>query len=146
MSTLYLILLALHNINRWVLLVSAIWTLISATLGLKEDKPLEDTRRAQLLLTGSVHLQLVLGLMLFAVMGMSQIPTFAGAPRSSYVVEHLTLGLVVAVVATVGGVLTKRAATPAEGHKRALIWTGATVLLALLAVPWFRSLLPNLGG
>lgn len=148
MTTLYFVLLGIHNINRWVLLVVAIWTLVLALRGLKASDQVvsfDGTRQLQKVFLGSVHLQLLLGLMLFAVMGMGKIPVFAGS-RPSFEWEHLFFGVVVAIIATVGSVRSKKLSVVTEQHKTIAITTATSLVLALLAIPWWRGLFPNFGN
>lgn len=141
MATVYVILLTLHNLNRWFLLFVAIWSLIQAFLGLKENRSFGDNaRRPVVMFTASVHLQLVLGLLLFAFMGMQQLPVFASA-RPSFQWEHLGLGFLAAITATLASALSKRASKDAAKYKVVIIWTAVTLVISLLMMPWWRPFL-----
>lgn len=142
MATMYVILLTLHNLNRWLILAAAIWSLVQSFPGLKGDREFGlAQRRPAMLFTASVHLQLVLGLLLFGFMGMQQAPVFASAPRPSFQWEHLGLGIVAAITATLASALSKRAPTDAAKYKAVFIWTVVTLVLTLLVIPWWRPLL-----
>ena len=58
-------LLAAHNVMRWIILALAILTLVKAAQGLRGGLPYAEARRVGAMFMGSLHLQLVLGLLLF---------------------------------------------------------------------------------
>lgn len=139
--SLYVILLTLHNLNRWVILIAGLVALGTHLMGWQGKQAYTPTTRRPLVaFMGALHLQFLLGFMLFAAMGMSKIPVFAGAPRGSFQWEHLGLGLLAAIFGTLGGVLSRRAETDEAKYKAAIIWAGAAYVLMLLAMPWFRPL------
>lgn len=142
MSTLYVVLLTLHNINRWLVLLAGLWAIVqnlSVLGGTRPYTPAE--RRPVAIFMGTLHLQVVLGLLLFAFMGMQHIPVFAGAPRSSFQWEHLGLGLVAAIFGTMASVLSRRATTAQAKAKAAMLWSGLALVVVVLVIPWFRPLL-----
>lgn len=142
MATLYLVLLTLHNLNRWVILLTGLWALAQTISGLSSGRPFTTAdRRPVVAFMGSLHLQLVLGLMLFAFMGMQNIPVFAGAPRESFQWEHLGLGVLAAVFATLGSVQSRKAATEPLKFRAAALWTGLSMIVILAGIPWWRPLL-----
>lgn len=140
--SLYLILLTLHNINRWLVLLSGLWTLARTLPGLSgNNKFTEADRRPVTIFMGTLHLQLILGLLLFGLVGMQKIPAFAGAPRASFQWEHLGLGLFAAVFGTLASVLSKRAPTDTGKFRVATTWSALALLVILLGMPWWRPLL-----
>ncbi|MEW6421854.1 MAG: hypothetical protein AB1511_09025 [Deinococcota bacterium] len=142
MGTLYVILLTLHNLTRWLVLLAGVWGLLRAFRGVGGVQTFTSTdQRAVTLFMSSLHLQVILGLLLFAVVGMQNIPAFAGAPRPGFTWEHLGLGLLAAVFATLGNALTKRAASNQAKFRTASFWTILSLLAVLLAIPWWRPLL-----
>lgn len=142
MASLYVILLSVHNIVRWLVLILGAVALLRTLPGLGGGRAFTASeRKAVAMFTGSVHLQLVLGLLLFAFMGMQTIPAFADAPRPSFRWEHVGLGVLVAVFATLASALSKRAPTDQGKYRAAVIWTSLALLLSLAAIPWWRPLL-----
>ncbi len=142
MATLYLILLSLHSLNRWLVILTAIWALIVNMSGLSgKRKYLAKDRRPVVVFTATAHLQLVLGLLLFAHQGMQNIPTFPDAPKASFKWEHLAFGLLAAVFATLASAISKRASTPAGKYRATISWTLMTLICVLLLIPWWRPLL-----
>ncbi|MDO4264518.1 MAG: hypothetical protein Q4C67_10010, partial [Deinococcus sp.] len=101
MDNTYLLLLTAHSWVRWLVLLTGIWALVNAFMGVRSRGPM--TSRAPFTaFMGSIHLQVLLGLGLFAVMGMSGAAPFSDpqTPRASFGWEHLGLGLIAAVFAT----------------------------------------------
>ncbi|WP_309573190.1 hypothetical protein [Deinococcus sp.] len=142
MSIVYLTLLTLHNINRWLVLITGVWSLVRTIPGTGSRRRFTSSdRRPVVAFTGTVHLQLILGLLLYAFLGMQRIPVFAGAPGAGFPWQHLGLGLLAAITATIGSVLSRRAPTDQGKFRVATTWTVITLLLVLLLIPWWRPLL-----
>lgn len=169
----YPLLLTLHNWVRWLVLLTGIWALVKAFTGMNSHAPL--TSRAPFAaFMGSIHLQILLGISLFAVMGMSGMAPFPDGPRPSFGWEHLGLGALAGVFAT----LANRAAKapqpvvmadtapqvdPATGEvitattasvtfndmgrwRGVLLWTVLTWIPLLLLMPWTRPMLRMFGA
>ena len=142
MATVYVILLTLHNLNRWLVLLFGLWALLQNVPGLNGSRPFTPAeRRPVAAFMGSVHLQLVLGLLLFAYLGMNKVPVFASAPRASFQWEHLALGVLAAVFATLASVQSRKAATDQGKYRAAALWTALSLVVALAGIPWWRPLL-----
>ncbi len=141
MATLYVILLTLHNINRWLVLLAGVWTLFRGFAGLSSGRAFTPAdRRPVVAFGGTVSLQLVLGLLLFGFMGAQNMPVFAGA-RSSFQWEHVGLGVLAAVFATVASALSKRATGNPARFRAMTLWTVLSLVTALAGIPWWRPLL-----
>lgn len=143
MLSLYTILLAVHNINRWLVLLSGLWAVVQSLAGQGGSRPFTPAERRPIaMFMGTLHLQLLLGLLLFALMGMQKIPVFANAGRTSFQWEHLGMGLLAAVFGTLASTQSRKAATEQGKYRAALIWSGLALLMVLLATPWFRPFFP----
>lgn len=141
MATLYVILLTLHNLTRWLVLLAGIWALVRAFRGVGGVQSFTPTdRQAVTLFMGTLHIQVVLGLLLFGLLGSQGARAFAGA-RPSFQWEHLGLGLLAAVFATVGNALVKRAPSSQARFRAASLWTVLALVTVLVAIPWWRPLL-----
>ncbi|GHG12454.1 hypothetical protein GCM10017783_25660 [Deinococcus piscis] len=166
MDNTYLLLLTAHSWVRWLVLLTGIWALVNAFSGVRARGPM--TSRAPFAsFMGSIHLQVLLGLALFAMMGMGGMAPFPDGPRDSFGWEHLGLGLLAAVFATMANRAAKapaRAApvfvadgtpaptpTPAAVNdeitrwRGALLWTILAWIPLLLAIPWWRPVLRMFG-
>lgn len=139
--SLYVILLTLHNLNRWLVLLFGVWSVVQNMSGLSGNRPFTPAERRPLpMFMGTLHLQVVLGLMLFAAMGMQKVPVFASAPRSSFQWEHLGLGILAALFGTLASVQSRKAPTDQAKYRAVVLWAGLALLLMLLGMPWFRPL------
>ena len=146
MATLYVVLLTLHNLNRWLVLLTGIWALARTLPGLGGARPwTPQDRRPVAAFMGTLHLQVVLGLLLYAFLGMQGAPVFAGAPRPGFQWEHLGLGLLAAVFATLASIQSRRAATDPARFRAAALWSGLALLTVLAAIPWWRPLVRLFG-
>ncbi|MFB9992368.1 hypothetical protein ACFFLM_10370 [Deinococcus oregonensis] len=141
MATLYLILLTLHNITRWLVLIAGVWVLVRTVPALSGNKNFTAAdRRPVALFAGSVHLQVVLGLLLFGFLGSQGARAFAER-GAAFQWQHVGLGLIAAVTATLASALSKRATTDQARFRVATLWTVVTLLILLLSIPWWRPLL-----
>lgn len=145
-------LLFTHNALRWVILVAGLLTMISAVQGLKGDIPYAKARRVGVGFMVSLHLQLVLGLLLFIMSPLVHTAmadmkaTMADAGTRFFIAEHPTLMVIAVVVMTIGSVISKNAPTDAARHRKLLVFTAITLLLLLAGIPWQRALVPGMGG
>lgn len=143
-------LLHTHNLLRWVVLVLGVLTVVKAAQGISGDRPYAGTRKFTAMFMGSLHLQLLLGLLLFlfsptvkaAMRDMEA--TMADAGMRFIVAEHPTLMVIAAIVMTVGSIVSKNAATDAARHRKALIFSGITMAIVLWGIPWQRALFPGM--
>lgn len=140
MATVYLILLTLHNLTRWLVLIAGIWALLRAFRGVGAAREFTAAdRRPVAIFAGSVHLQLVLGLLLFGLLGSQGARAFSEA-RPSFQWEHVGLGVLAAVFATLASAISKRAATNQARFRAAALWTTLTLVTVLVMIPWWRPL------
>jgi hypothetical protein len=141
-----------HNLLRWVVLILGVIALYQAAKGLNGRTPYAGARRAGVLFTASLHLQLLLGLALFLVSptierAMADMrATMADASVRFFVAEHPTLMVVAAVLMTIGGIVAKNATNDAARHRKLLIFGAVTLALILFGIPWQRALLPGMGA
>jgi hypothetical protein len=143
-------LLLLHNLLRWVILVLAVITLVKAAQGLGGTRPYAETRRIGVMFMASLHLQLVLGLLLFLTSplveaAMADMRTAMGQRDVRFfIAEHPTLMVVATIVATIGSLVAKNAADDRAKHRKLLVFTIIAVLLLLAGIPWQRPLFPGM--
>ena len=141
-----------HNVLRWVVLVAGVIAIVRAAQGLSGDRPYAGARRAGLVFLGSLHLQLLIGLVLFVVSPLVQQAmqnmqaTMADAPTRFFIAEHPTLMVIAVVLATIGSIVAKNAADDAARHRKALVFSVVTMLLLLAGIPWQRALFPGMGS
>lgn len=147
----YNILLILHSWNRWVVLILSLIVIYRAFQGWRNQK--EFLKKDQSLggfFIGSLHLQLLVGLILYFALSPVVETAFTdfGAAMGNpdlrfWAVEH-TLGMFLAVVvAQVGRIVSKKAPNDTLKHKRAFIYYSIALMLMLVSIPytdrpWFR--------
>lgn len=136
--------LFLHSIVRWFVLAFGINAVLRAWQGsFKELSYGKVHRRSGVLFVSTLHLQLVIGLMLYVVLSPITRLAFSdmgAAMRDSvlrfFAIEHIFGMLVAITIATVGSARIKRADTDAKKHKRGLIYFGLAFLILFFSIPW----------
>jgi uncharacterized membrane protein len=143
-------LLHTHNLLRWVVLVAGAYAIVKAFSGLSGDKPYAVTRRATAMFMGSVHLNLLLGLLLFLFSPTvkasmrDMAATMANKDLRFIIAEHPTLMVLAAILVTFGSIFSKGRATDAARHKSAAIFMTITLVVILAGIPWQRALFPGM--
>jgi len=148
----YPVVLALHNIFRWIVVVAAILALVRAYRGwLRKSDWNNADRRVGVFFTVSMDIQLLLGLLLYVFFSpitrtaLSDIGAAMGDPGARFfALEHLFYMFLAVVFAHLGNTFAKKAAQAADKHRRAAIWYTLAILAILLGMPWMRRLLPGL--
>ncbi len=141
---LYSIVLTLHSILRWLVILTALFAIIRASTGLSFRRGwMGMDNRAGVLFTSVMDLQVLVGIILYLFLSptttkaLKNFSSVAGYPAALFfTVEHVTLMIIAAVVAHVGRSLVRRAPRPVQKHRRAAIWTGVSLLIVLIAIPW----------
>lgn len=146
----YAALLHTHNLLRWVVLFAGVYAIFKAASGLSGDKPYAPARRATAMFMGSVHLQLLLGLLLFLFSptvkaSMRDMAATMADPALRFVIaEHPTLMVLAAIMVTFGSIFSKGRATDQARHKSAAIFMVITLVLIVAGIPWQRALFPGM--
>lgn len=139
----------LHNLLRWVVLIAGVLAIGAAVRGLATRAPWTDgVRRLGLVFISSLHVQLVLGLILYVVSPLvrNALGNMAEAMQSDqlrfFVVEHLTLMILAIVAGQLGYSLSKRAEGDRRKYVRAAVGYGLSGILLIIGIPWWRPLIP----
>jgi hypothetical protein len=149
----YLSLLFIHNILRWLVIILAILALYSAYKGWigKRDWKNSD-RLIGLFFTISLDIQLLLGIILYLFLSpltQEALRNFGQAMAVDelrfFALEHAFYMLLAVIFAHVGNILAKKAPQAIVKHRRAAIWFTAAVIVLILGMPWWRPLIPGLG-
>lgn len=146
----YELLKDLHNILRWVVVLGGLYALFTSFRGLfgRAAWTAAD-RRAGLIFTSSLNLQLVVGLLLYFVSPLVQgaLQNMGAAMGNDelrfFAVEHLTIMILAVVAAQLGYSLARRAASDRAKFVRASVGYTVAALLVAYAIPWWRPLLPG---
>ena len=144
----YTVVLVLHNLVRWVVLLTAVWALVRAWSGWLGKRAWTTTdRRAGMFFGMSLDIQMLLGLILAFISPILQ-AAYADLgslamqdPFRFFLMEHMPLMIVAVVLAHIGTAAARKAADDAGKHRRAAIWFTLVALAIVLAIPWFRPLL-----
>ncbi len=139
----------LHNLTRWLVVLAGLLALFTMLSGLSGRKFGPGDRRAGLIYTIVLDVQLLLGLLLFFVSpyiqaGMQNMGSaMSDSTLRFFMVEH-TLMMVLAVVAGhIGSAMGKKADLPDRTRfLRAAIFYAISLALIAFATPWGRSLIP----
>jgi nitrogen fixation/metabolism regulation signal transduction histidine kinase len=148
---LYTLTLAAHNITRWVVLVLAIYALYRVFAGLFGKKEWSEAdRKALSFYAISMDVQLLLGLLLYFVLGnwFNMMTSGMGNVMSNsslrfFAVEHFSVMLIAVILAHVASIMAKRGSTDRAKFRNGAIFLTLSVLAVLVAIPWAsRPLLP----
>ncbi len=144
------VVLGLHNFTRWLVVLLAIVALLRALRRLNGGAEYATgAKRTLSLFTMSLHLQFLLGVVLYFVSplprhAMSDLGAAMREPGVRYfIVEHPALMLLAIVVATATGIIARRGPDDTVRHRRAAIGVAVALGLLLAGIPWQRPLLPH---
>lgn len=131
-----------HSGLRWLallLLVGSVAIAISKWQG--RSGYTDGNRKLYLFTLISVHLQLVLGLILYFISPKVNLTLLSDKIYRFYSVEHLTGMLIAIVLITIGYSRSKRATDSVAKQRLVGIFYGLGLLLILAFIPWpFRNL------
>jgi hypothetical protein len=127
-------LLVTHSLIRYFVLIFMIWVIVKSYLAWRNGASFTaaDTK-ASLWLVILSHVQLLLGLALYAVSPYVKFTatTMKDATSRYWAVEHVLMMLIAVTLITIGRVRSKKAATDAARGK-ALFWFNAVALLLIV--------------
>lgn len=140
----------LHNILRWLVLLGGIAAVVVTLRGVFSRAAWGDLeRRLGSTFAGLVDLQVVLGLLLYFISPLTA-SNFGnmGSVMSNdelrfFLVEHLVIMIVAAVVAHVGVAAARRADSDRTRFVRSSIAFVLAMALIIYGIPWDRPLLPG---
>jgi len=135
-------LLHAHSGLRWLVLAALLYAIYQSFTGKKSGMKFSDAKMAGTLAVSSMHVQFLLGLVIYL-----QSPWFTmlqekgGALMSNsearfFAVEHPIMMLIAVIVVTIGNVKAKKAVTDAAAFQKRLVWFSITLLIILVAIPW----------
>jgi hypothetical protein len=132
----------MHSGLRWialVLLIAAVFIALSRWQG--RNGYTDGNRKLYLFTLISIHLQLVIGLILYFISPKVNFSMISDKLYRFYTVEHLTGMLIAIVLITIGYSRSKRASDPTTKQRLIAIFYGLGLLLILAMIPWpFRDL------
>lgn len=131
-------LLHAHSGLRWVVLALLLVSIVKGFTS--ANKPYGKGLYAATM--GFLHIQVILGIILYvnnilpSVKGMPFGEIMKNAELRFWVVEHVAMMVLAAVIATIGYSLGKRAQTDAQKHKKTAVFFTIALLMVLFAIPW----------
>jgi len=135
----YSFVLVLHSWLRWIAIAAG----ISATAAATSSPPGGVSERTGPLFMISMDVQMLLGLLLYVILSPTTAAIFTdfGAAMKDpaarfWAVEHITMMLTAVVLAHVGRVLARKAATPGAKRTRLMVCFGLSTLLMIAGTPW----------
>ncbi|ALD20475.1 hypothetical protein [Hymenobacter sp. DG25A] len=139
----YQIVLLLHSWTRWLVLIFGLIAIFRAFGGWQGRRPwVKADNSIGASFVGSMHLQLLLGLILYVTgpLGMKAFEAGSAVMKDPggrfWAVEHLVGMLLAVICAQVGRTLSKKASDPVLKHKKAFTWFLIALLLVLVMIPW----------
>jgi len=139
----YPLLLEAHSILRWVVILTGVWALLRFWSGfLGQIEWTRADRMSGLIFSSFLNLQVLLGLVLYAVspmikFAMTHFDTVMKDPvQRFFAVEHPTAMLAAAIIAQVGYSVSKRAGDDRSKFFRGALFYTLAILLVLAAIPW----------
>ncbi len=140
----YNITLHAHSGFRWIALVLAVILTIKSLIGLlakSKYQKLDNILAASF--AGTMHLQLLLGLLLYFFLSPVMdivFQDFGAAMKSPdlrfYAMEHITMMIAAIAAAQIGRTKSKKSYEANKKFKLQLIFFGLSLVLMLLAIPW----------
>ena len=145
----YPIVLSLHNLLRWVVLAAAIVAVLRALAGWLGRQPWTPSSSGPgRLFTITIDIQFLVGILLYGVLSPITRAAFADMGTAMgqrdirfFVAEHAVTMILALAFAHMGKALAPKAPTDAGRCRRAALWYGASLLLILGGMPWWRPLL-----
>lgn len=140
------ILINAHSILRWAVILFGLYAIIKSARGLlsKQSYSPSDNLSATLFVA-SVHLQILIGLLLYIARGwannLSKMGEIMGdSTLRFWTIEHIFGMLVAAVLIQVGRTKSKKANQDAKKHRLSLFFFTLGLLLIIAMIPWpFRG-------
>ncbi|TAF64920.1 MAG: hypothetical protein EAZ55_09670 [Cytophagales bacterium] len=140
----YSITLFLHSWLRWAVLVLALIVIVKSLMGvLNKSNYTKQDNIFSASLTGLMHLQLLIGLLLYFVLSpittqnlgnMSAMMKIAAIRY--WAVEHITVMIAAVVLVQVGRSISKKATASLKKHRTMLLFTTIALVLILSRIPW----------
>jgi hypothetical protein len=139
----YELVLTLHSWIRWVAIIAGVVAIFTVLTSTPRSTSSDRSDTWGLVLMIALDMQMLLGLLLYLALSPTTaaiFDDFGGAMRDPvarfWAVEHVSMMLIAVVLAHVGRVLGRKAATPSARRTRLLICFGLSTILMIAATPW----------
>lgn len=142
----YLILLPLHSLVRWLVLLSLVFAIYRSYRGwLGQKTYTEFDERTRMITTTIAHIQLVIGLWLYFISPIVNyfLHNFKEGVHERLIrffgMEHITMMLIAITIITIGAAKAKRKTTDIEKFKTIAVWFTISLLIIFFSIPWSFS-------
>jgi len=149
----YLFVLALHSLTRWLVLISLLFAIYRAYRGWLYNKTYSKFDNTVRIITATIaHIQLVIGLWLYFISPIVSyfLSHFATAVHEREIrffgMEHITMMITAIVIITIGSALAKRKIADKVKYRTTAIWFTIALLVILFSIPWSFSPLVHRPG
>ncbi len=138
----YILLLPLHSLWRWLVLISLVSSVYLSYHGLRYRKAFTVTANSVRHWTATIaHIQLLLGMAVYLQSPVVKYPMLDSPfklmnEQTFFRYYHLLAMLTAVVLITIGSAKAKREKQDLQKYKTMLIWFGSGLLIVLLAIPW----------
>jgi hypothetical protein len=140
----YNFLLLSHSWLRWVVLLLAVWAIYRNFEGFSSGRKWTNTdKKFNTFFIGSMHLQLVIGLILYSGVSPMMVGIFSDMKATMgnremrfWGVEHITGMIIAVLIAQIGSIKAKKQASDAGKFRTAFFWFLAAILLVLVMIPF----------
>ena len=139
----YEILLILHSWLRWVVLGLGLYAIYANYAGWQAQRSFTASdKKINTMFIGTLHLQLVIGLILYGISPMMQsiMADFGGSMKVKelrfWSVEHMTGMIIGILIAQIGSIKSKKASSDTSKFRIACVYFGIGLLIILLMIPF----------
>ncbi len=145
------VILALHNLIRWIVVIFAAYALFRAYRGWLACKPwTKADRQAGSFFTMSMDIQVLLGLILYFILSgltrgyitlIERNQPVPSGEMAFFGLEHILVMIVAVGIVHFGSVLSRRLTEPVKKFRAAALSYTLAVILIIIAIPWWRPLI-----
>jgi len=144
----YPIVLQIHNILRWLILLTGLISMIMAYRGWFGKKKWTNTDNILGITLASLSdLQLLIGLVLYGLLSpitKAAFADFGSAMKNDdlrfYAVEHILVMVIALVIIHLGRIKAKKASDDIRKHRTSAIYYTIALVLIIASIPWSRVL------
>jgi len=142
----YIGLLHLHNVLRWLILIAALVVLLKYFTGWFSQKKWQKSDHVLgIIFTALIDLQFLTGIVLYFFVSpitKTAFQDFGAAMKNAdlrfYAVEHALMMLIAAALIHIGWSRSKKAAIDRAKFSQALIFFGIAYVIIIALIPWSR--------
>jgi hypothetical protein len=139
----YLTLLTIHSLFRWLVVISLLYAICRSYIGWRFDRGFSKFDNVIRHTTATIaHIQLILGVWLYFVSPVVDyfLHNFKDAVHLREIrffgMEHSLMMFTAVVIITIGSAKAKRKPTDKEKFKTMAIWFAIALFIILLNIPW----------